>query len=125
MHSEVSAVPAERMLTERELLAPLPSLRASIGKVAVRDLPGLERNGPAAALLIEHSPERCCQVPSGCRDRARSAAFAAGEPSVAEVHDCGAAAGTGESVIAVADRGAGRAGGGSSDARTAGVAEPP
>jgi transposase len=35
-HSEICAVPAERMLTERELLGPLPSLRASIGKVTTR-----------------------------------------------------------------------------------------
>jgi hypothetical protein len=36
VHSEICAVPAERMLTERELLAPLPSLRASIGRQVVR-----------------------------------------------------------------------------------------
>ena len=36
LHSEICAVPAERLLTERELLAPLPSLRASIGKMATR-----------------------------------------------------------------------------------------
>ena len=36
MHSEICAVPAERMLTERELLGPLPSLRASIGKMTSR-----------------------------------------------------------------------------------------
>jgi transposase len=36
VHSEICAVPAERMLTERELLAPLPSLRASIGKTVTR-----------------------------------------------------------------------------------------
>ncbi len=36
VHSEICAVPAERMLTERELLAPLPSLRASIGKMTAR-----------------------------------------------------------------------------------------
>jgi transposase len=36
VHSEICAVPAERMLTERELLGPLPSLRASIGKVTTR-----------------------------------------------------------------------------------------
>jgi transposase len=35
-HSEVCAVPAERLMTERELLAPLPSLRASIGKMVTR-----------------------------------------------------------------------------------------
>ena len=36
VHSEICAVPAERMLTERELLAGLPSLRPSIGKMAAR-----------------------------------------------------------------------------------------
>ena len=36
VHSEICAVPAERMLTERELLAPLPSLRASIGRQVLR-----------------------------------------------------------------------------------------
>jgi transposase len=36
MHSEICAVPAERLVTERELLAPLPSLRASIGKMVTR-----------------------------------------------------------------------------------------
>jgi transposase len=36
VHSEICAVPAERLMTERELLGPLPSLRASIGRVTVR-----------------------------------------------------------------------------------------
>jgi transposase len=36
VHSEICAVPAERLLTERELLAPLPSLRASLGKMVTR-----------------------------------------------------------------------------------------
>jgi transposase len=35
-HSEICAVPAGRLVTERELLAPLPSLRASTGKMATR-----------------------------------------------------------------------------------------
>jgi transposase len=35
-HSEICAVPAERLGTERELLAPLPSLRAAIGKLVTR-----------------------------------------------------------------------------------------
>jgi hypothetical protein len=35
-HSEICAVPAERLMTERELLAPLPSLRASIAKMTTR-----------------------------------------------------------------------------------------
>ena len=33
---EICAVPAERLVIERELLAPLPSLRASIGRVVTR-----------------------------------------------------------------------------------------
>jgi hypothetical protein len=36
MHSEICAVPAERLVTERELLGPLPSLRASTGKITTR-----------------------------------------------------------------------------------------
>jgi hypothetical protein len=36
MHSEICAVPAERLVAERELLAPLPSLRARTGRLVVR-----------------------------------------------------------------------------------------
>jgi hypothetical protein len=36
VHSEICAVPAERLVTERELLAPLPSLRASTGRLVMR-----------------------------------------------------------------------------------------
>jgi transposase len=36
VHSEICAVPAERLIVERELLAGLPSLRASIGRVVTR-----------------------------------------------------------------------------------------
>jgi hypothetical protein len=36
MHSEICAVPAERLTIERELLAALPSLRASIGRIVTR-----------------------------------------------------------------------------------------
>src|SRR5512132_3682962 len=35
-HSEIAAVPAERLAVERELLGPLPSLRASIGRHVTR-----------------------------------------------------------------------------------------
>ena len=35
-HSEIMAVPAERLVTERELLKALPSLRARIGKLVIR-----------------------------------------------------------------------------------------
>jgi len=36
VHSEICAVPIERLIVERELLAGLPSLRASIGRVVTR-----------------------------------------------------------------------------------------
>jgi hypothetical protein len=36
VHSEICAVPAERLVTERELLASLPSLRASTGRLVMR-----------------------------------------------------------------------------------------
>jgi transposase len=36
MHSEICAVPAERLVIERELLAPLPSLRAGTGRLVTR-----------------------------------------------------------------------------------------
>jgi hypothetical protein len=36
VHSEICAVPVERLVTERELLAPLPSLRPAIGKLVTR-----------------------------------------------------------------------------------------
>jgi transposase len=35
-HSEISAVPVDRLVTEAELLGPLPSLRPRIGRVTVR-----------------------------------------------------------------------------------------
>jgi len=36
IHSEIAAVPAERLVTEAPVLGPLPSLRAQIGKLVVR-----------------------------------------------------------------------------------------
>ena len=36
VHSEICAVPAERLATERELFCPLPSLRAAIGNMVTR-----------------------------------------------------------------------------------------
>lgn len=49
MHSEICAVPAERLIIERELLAALPSLRASIGRSVTRkvDRLGCVRFGSA------------------------------------------------------------------------------
>jgi transposase len=35
-HSEIAAVPVERLVQERDMLAPLPSLRASIGRLVAR-----------------------------------------------------------------------------------------
>src|SRR6266487_4303321 len=57
-HSEICAVPAERLLTERELLTPLPSLRASFGKTVTRKVDrlscvrfGSARNSVPARLI--------------------------------------------------------------------------
>lgn len=36
VHSEIAAVPTERLVSERQLLGPLPSLRAQIGKLVIR-----------------------------------------------------------------------------------------
>jgi len=36
VHSEISAIPAERLASERELFSELPTLRATIGKVVTR-----------------------------------------------------------------------------------------
>jgi hypothetical protein len=36
VHSEIAAIPAERLATERELFKELPSLRAAIGKIVTR-----------------------------------------------------------------------------------------
>jgi hypothetical protein len=36
VHSEICAIPAERLATERELFSELPSLRAAIGKIVIR-----------------------------------------------------------------------------------------
>jgi transposase len=43
VHSEVRAVPAERLVAEWELLGPLPSLRPSIGKTMIRKVDRLSR----------------------------------------------------------------------------------
>ena len=50
VHSEICAVPAERLVTERELLAPLPSLRASTGQA------GDPQGGPAVVRAVRLSP---------------------------------------------------------------------
>ena len=50
VHSEICAVPAERLVIERELLAPLPSLRASIGQA------GDPQGGPAVVRPVRLGP---------------------------------------------------------------------
>ena len=50
VHSEICAVPAERLVIERELLGPLPSLRASIGRH------GHPQGGPAVVRAVRLGP---------------------------------------------------------------------
>jgi hypothetical protein len=63
MHSEICAIPAERLVAERELLAPLPSLRPRIGRATRRKVDRLAcvRIGSARysvpVRLIGHSVE--------------------------------------------------------------------
>lgn len=62
IHSEICAVPAERLLVERELLAPLPSLRASIGRVVTRKVDRLacvRFGSPAIRCRSGSSGSRC------------------------------------------------------------------
>ena len=72
VHSEICAVPAERLLTERELLAPLPSLRASIGKMITRKVDRLScvRFGSARysvpVRLIGTAGAGCAPTTGGC-----------------------------------------------------------
>src|SRR5437868_2510804 len=64
-HSEICAVPAERLVIERELLAPLPSLRASIGRLVTRKVDRLScvrsRLGP---LLGADPTDRAARRPT-------------------------------------------------------------
>jgi hypothetical protein len=51
VHSEICAVPAEQLVIERELLGPLPSLRASIGRQVTRKVDRLSwMSGPIFAV---------------------------------------------------------------------------
>src|SRR5579859_3653330 len=52
VHSEICAVPAERLATERELLVPLPSLRASTGRHVMRKVDRLSCVRFGSARLI-------------------------------------------------------------------------
>jgi hypothetical protein len=62
VHAEICAVPAERLLIERELLTPLPSLRASLGRTLTRkvDRVACVRFGSARySVPVRSSASRC------------------------------------------------------------------
>jgi len=71
VHSEICAVPAERLVTERELLTPPPSLRASIGRLVTRKVDRLScvRFGSARYSVPPASSARrwgCAPTTGGC-----------------------------------------------------------
>jgi Mu transposase, C-terminal domain len=98
-HSEIAAVPAERLAVERELLGPLPSLRLRIGTVTTRKVDRLScvRFGSARysvpTRLIGHTVELrnsggrllVVETPTG-EIVADHALVAPGEVSVADEH---------------------------------------
>jgi hypothetical protein len=101
LHSEIAAVPAERLEKEREVLSPLPSLRPRIGRATVRKVDRLSciRIGSARysvpTRLIAHTVE--VQVADGRvlvldHDEivADHAVVAPGETSVVDDHYGGA-----------------------------------
>ena len=87
VHSEISAVPDERLAVERDLLRPLPSLRARIGKLVLRKVDRLVlrpvRFGPLLGPDPPHRPpgrgpcrrRRRPRRAPGCRDRRASRCF--------------------------------------------------
>ena len=56
VHSEICAVPAEQLVIERELLAPLPSLRASIGRQVTRKVDRLSCGPVRLGPLLRAGP---------------------------------------------------------------------
>jgi hypothetical protein len=64
VHSEICAVPAGRLVIERELLGPLPSLRASIGRQVTRKVDRLScvRFGLGPLLRARPADRRDCQA---------------------------------------------------------------
>jgi transposase len=85
VHSEICAVPAERLVTERELLAPLPSLRASTGRLVTRKVGRLScvRFGSARYSV----PARLIGTRAGVRtDDGRLLAIMAGTGEVVAEH---------------------------------------
>jgi transposase len=102
-HSEIAAVPAERLAAERELLGPLPSLRLGLGTVTTRKVDRLScvRFGSARysvpTRLIGHTVELrntngrllVVETPTG-EIVADHTLVAPGEASVADAHYGGA-----------------------------------
>jgi transposase len=85
VHSEICAVPGERLVTERELLAPLPSLRASTGRLVTRKVDRLScvRFGSARYSV----PARLIGTQVGVRtDDGRLLAIMAGTGEVVAEH---------------------------------------
>jgi transposase len=68
VHAEICAVPAERLLVERELLAPLPSLRAGIGGSVTRKVDRLSCVRFGSARYWGAGPLHRCAGALACRD---------------------------------------------------------
>jgi hypothetical protein len=97
MHSEICAVPADRLDTERSLLAPLPSLRPSIGKLVLRKVDklscvrfGSARYSVPVALIAKtvevHVAEGVIRVVHLGETMAEHQLVAPGETSVLDEH---------------------------------------
>jgi transposase len=99
LHSEICAVPAERLVIERELLAPLPSLRAGIGSVVTRKVDRLScvRFGSArysvpvrfigAQVRLHADPDRTLSIIAGPGEGEVVAEHQLVAPGEASVHD--------------------------------------
>ncbi len=101
VHSEICAVPVERLAVERELLSPLPSLRASIGRTVTRKVDRLScvRFGSArysvpvrfigAQVRLHVEADRSLAIIAGSGEGemvAEHLLVAPGEASITDVH---------------------------------------
>lgn len=97
VHSEIAAVPAQRLVTEREVLRPLPSLRPPLRRGEFRKVDRLStvRIGSARysvpSTLLGTTVEVACSdgeviVYAGDREVARHALVAPGECSIKDAH---------------------------------------
>ena len=99
VHSEICAVPAERLIIERELLGALPSLRASIGRVVTRKVDRLAcvRFGSArysvpvrligSAVRVHVEADRTLSITAGPGEGEVVAEHTLVAPGEASVHD--------------------------------------